>query len=154
MIARRQWHPTPVLLPGKSHGWRSPVGCSPWGRSESDTTEWLHFHFHLHALEKAMATHSCTLAWKIPCTEEPGRLQSMGSQRVRHDWAPSLSLSFTTDPCRSIAGLRFLLVTSWSVFASFTLDLLSTVLVWLFAFLHIHPNTEHHSFLLLCFNVF
>ena len=29
---RRQWHPTPVLLPGKSHGWRSPVGCSPWGR--------------------------------------------------------------------------------------------------------------------------
>ena len=36
---RRQWHPTPVLLPGKSHGWRSLVGCSPWGRKESDTTE-------------------------------------------------------------------------------------------------------------------
>ena len=35
----RQWHPTPVLLPGKSHGWRSLVGCSPWGRTESDTTE-------------------------------------------------------------------------------------------------------------------
>ena len=34
-----QWHPTPVLLPGKSHGWRSLVGCSPWGRKESDTTE-------------------------------------------------------------------------------------------------------------------
>ena len=43
--------------------------------------------------EKAMATHSSTLAWKIPWTEEPGRLQSMGSQRVRHDWATSLSLS-------------------------------------------------------------
>ena len=42
---RRRWHPTPVLLPGKSHGWRSPVGCSPWGRSESDTTERLHFYF-------------------------------------------------------------------------------------------------------------
>ena len=42
---RRRWHPTPVLLPGKSHGWRSPVGCSPWGRSESDRTELLHFHF-------------------------------------------------------------------------------------------------------------
>ena len=42
---RRQWHPTPVLLPGKSHGWRSLVGCSPWGRSESDRTERLHFHF-------------------------------------------------------------------------------------------------------------
>ena len=36
---RRQWHPTPVLLPGKSHGWRSLVGCSPWGCTESDTTE-------------------------------------------------------------------------------------------------------------------
>ena len=44
---RRLWHPTPVLLPGKSHGWRSLVGCSPWGHEESDTTEWLHFHFSL-----------------------------------------------------------------------------------------------------------
>ena len=40
---RRQWHPTPVLLPGKSHGWRSLEGCSPWGRWGSDTTERLHF---------------------------------------------------------------------------------------------------------------
>ena len=37
--------PTPVLLPGKSHGWRSVVGYSPWGHKELDTTEWLHFHF-------------------------------------------------------------------------------------------------------------
>ena len=44
-IWRRQWHPTPVLLPGKSHGWRRLVGCRPWGRKESDTTERLHFHF-------------------------------------------------------------------------------------------------------------
>ena len=44
---RRQWHPTPVLLPGKSHGQRSLVGCSSWGREESDTTEQLHFHFSL-----------------------------------------------------------------------------------------------------------
>ena len=44
---RRWWHPTPVLLPGKSHGWRSLVGCSPWGREESDTTERLYFHFSL-----------------------------------------------------------------------------------------------------------
>ena len=42
---RRRWHPTPVLLPGKSHGRRSLVGCSPWGHKESDTTERLHFHF-------------------------------------------------------------------------------------------------------------
>ena len=43
---RRQWQPTPVLLPGKSHGRRSLVGCSPWGRQESDTTERLHFHIY------------------------------------------------------------------------------------------------------------
>ena len=42
--------------------------------------------------EKAMAPHSSTPAWKTPWTEEPGRLQSMGSLRVRHDWATSLSL--------------------------------------------------------------
>ena len=47
---RRQWHPTPVLLPGKSHGWRSLVGCSPWGRYESDTTEQHHFHFSLSCI--------------------------------------------------------------------------------------------------------
>ena len=44
-IWRRQWQPTLVLLPGQSHGWRILVGCSPWGCEESDTTEWLHFHF-------------------------------------------------------------------------------------------------------------
>ena len=47
---RRQWHPTPVLLPGKSHGRRSLVGCSSWGREESDTTEQLHFHFSLSCI--------------------------------------------------------------------------------------------------------
>ena len=48
---------------------------------------------HLYCLsEKAMAPHSSTLAWKIPWTEEPGRLQSIGSLRVGHDWATSLSL--------------------------------------------------------------
>ena len=47
---RRQWHPTPVLLPGKSHGQRSLVGCSPWGRTESDTTERLQFHFSLSCI--------------------------------------------------------------------------------------------------------
>ena len=45
-------------------------------------------------LEKEMATHSSTLAWEISWTEEPGRLQSMGSQRVRHDWVTKLSLSY------------------------------------------------------------
>ena len=44
---RRQWHPTPILLPRKFHGRRSLMGCGPWGREESDTTEGLHFHFSL-----------------------------------------------------------------------------------------------------------
>ena len=43
---RRKWQSTPVFLSGKSHGWRCLAGYSPWGRKESDMTEWLHFHFH------------------------------------------------------------------------------------------------------------
>ena len=61
---RKKWQLTPRLLAGKFHGWRS----------------------------LAMAPHSITLAWKIPWMEEPGRPQSMGSLRVGHDWATSLSL--------------------------------------------------------------
>ena len=149
---RRQWPPTPVLLPGKSHGWRSLVGCSPWGREESDTTEQLHFHFSLSCIGEGngkplqycclenpreggawwAAVYGVAQSWtrlkrlssgsssslcleqclfmvgsshkylvsnyryregngtplrysKIPWTEEPGRLQSMGSRRVGHD---------------------------------------------------------------------
>ena len=47
---RRQWQPTPVLLPGEPHGRRSLVGCGPWGREESGTTERLHFHFSLSCI--------------------------------------------------------------------------------------------------------
>ena len=43
---RRKWQPTPVFLPGKSHGWQSLVGYCSWGRKESDVTEQLHFHVH------------------------------------------------------------------------------------------------------------
>ena len=56
--------------------------------------------------EKEMATHSGTLAWKIPWTEEPGRLQSMGSQRVRHDWATSLTLPGKSQGVSSLPPLR------------------------------------------------
>ena len=42
---RRKWQPTPVFLPGESHGRKSLVGCNPWGRKESDTIDRLHFHF-------------------------------------------------------------------------------------------------------------
>ena len=72
--------PTPVLLPGKSHGRRSLVGCSPWGREASDTTERLHFHFLLSRIGQGNATHSSVLAWRIPGMGEAGGLPSMGSQ--------------------------------------------------------------------------
>ena len=48
-------------------------------------------------MEKEMATHSSVLAWRIPWTEKPGRLQSTGSQRVGHNWATSLSLSYPSE---------------------------------------------------------
>ena len=84
-LLEKEMQPTPVFLPGKSHGRRSLVGCSPWGREESDTTEQLHFHFSLSSLEKEMATHSSVFAWRIPGTVKPGGLPSMGSHRVGHD---------------------------------------------------------------------
>ena len=74
------WQPSPASqLAG------TLVGCSPWGREESDTTDDLTFTFHFHALEKEMATQASVLAWRIPGTGEPGGPPSMGSHRVRHD---------------------------------------------------------------------
>ena len=61
---RRQWQHTPVLLPGKSHGWGSLVGCSPWGHEESDTTEWLHFHFQLKYYWKLKSDRAFVKRWK------------------------------------------------------------------------------------------
>ena len=72
------------------------MGCRLWGLTESDMTEVTeHIYTDLGKLvnisEKVMAPHSSTLAWKIPWTEEPSRLQSMGLHRVRYDSATSLS---------------------------------------------------------------
>ena len=68
--------------------WAAVHGVAKSQTQLSDFT----FTFHFHALEKEMATHSSTLTWKIPWTEEPSRLQSMGSLRVRQDSATSLSI--------------------------------------------------------------
>ena len=86
MWGRRQWQPTPALLPGKSHGQRSLVGCSLCGGEESARLNDFTFTFHFHALEKEMVTHSSVLAWRISGTGEPGGLLSMGLHRVGHDW--------------------------------------------------------------------
>ena len=84
-IRRRQWHPTPVLLPGKSHGWRSLVGCSPWGHEESDTTERLHFHFSLSCLGEGNGNPLQCSCLENTRMAEPGGLPSLGSHRVGHD---------------------------------------------------------------------
>ena len=83
--------------PGGGHGNPLQYSCleNPMDRGAWRTTvhrvtkNWTQLKW---LMEKAMATHSSTLAWKIPWTEEPGRLQSVGSQRVGHNRATSLSL--------------------------------------------------------------
>ena len=80
-----------IAPPGKSHGQRSLVGCSPKqlrvagvAKSRTRLSDFT-FTFHCPALEKEMATHSSVLAWRIPGTGEPGGLPSMGSHRVGRD---------------------------------------------------------------------
>ena len=101
---RRQWQPTPVLLPGESHGRRSLVGCSPWGLEESARLSNFTFTFHFHALEKEMATHSSVLAWRVPGTAEPGGLPSMGSHRVRHDWSDLAAAAAVAQSCLTLCN--------------------------------------------------
>ena len=90
---RRERLPTPVFWPGDVHGL-----LIPWGHKELHTNERLSLSWYIInliymcILEKALVTHSSTLAWKLPWTEETGRLQSMGLLRVGHDWVTSLSL--------------------------------------------------------------
>ena len=85
IYGRRQWHPIPVLLPGKSHGgeaWLAAV--HEVGKSRTPLSDFT-FTFHFPALEMEMATHSSVLAWRIPGTGEPGGLPPMGSHRGGHD---------------------------------------------------------------------
>ena len=83
---KRQWHPTPVLLPGKSHGRRSLVGCSPGGHEELDTTERLHVHFSLSCIGEGNGNPLQCSCLENPRDGEPGGLPSMGLHRVGHDW--------------------------------------------------------------------
>ena len=85
--SERQWHPTPVLLPGKSQGQRSLVDCSPRGREESDTTERLHFPFSLSCIREGNGSPLQCSCLENPRDGEPGGLPSMGLHRVGHDWS-------------------------------------------------------------------
>ena len=111
---RRKSQRTPAFFPGKSHGLKEPSRLQSMGsqrvRHDLATKQQKMSYFTkifltrfailpvttsallYRVTEKAMAPRSSTLAWRIPWTEEPGRLQSMGSRRVGHDWATSLSL--------------------------------------------------------------
>ena len=80
------WQRRQCLL-GKSHGRRSLVGCSPWGRKESYTTARLHFHFSLSCIGEGNGNPLQCSCLENPRTGEPGGLPSMGSQRVGHDWS-------------------------------------------------------------------
>ena len=113
LLIIRAWQPTPVFLPGESHGARSLEGYSPWScrirhdwsdsacmhavyfpgatmvknlPANSEDIMWVQF-LDLDLLEDSMATHSCILAWRIPWTEKPGRLWSTGLQRLQHNWS-------------------------------------------------------------------
>ena len=81
---RRQWHLTPVLLPGKSHGRRSLVGCSPWGCEESDMTKWLHFHFSLLCIGEGNGN-----PLQCSCLENPR--DGVTQSRTRLKWLSSNS---------------------------------------------------------------
>ena len=96
---RRKWHPTPVLLLGKPHGWRSLVGCSPWGLWGSDRTEWLHFHFSLSCIGEGNGNPLQRSCLENSGMGKPGGLLSMGSHRVRHDWSNLAAALPPTNPC-------------------------------------------------------
>ena len=93
---RRQWHPTPVLLPGKSHGWRSLEGCSPWDRWGSDTTERLHFHFSLSCIGEGNGN-----PLQYSCLENPrdggawwASAYGVTQSRTRLKWLSSSSMIY------------------------------------------------------------
>ena len=91
---RRQWHPTPVLLPRKPHGWRSLVGCSPLDRWGSDMTERLHFHFSLSCIgERNGSPLQCS------CLENPrdggawwATIYGVAKSRTQLKWLSSRDL--------------------------------------------------------------
>ena len=94
-IQRRQWHPTLVLLPEESHGWRSLVGCSPWGREESDKTERFYFHFSLSCIGEGNGN-----PLQCSCLENPkdggawwAAVYGVTQSRTRLKWLSSSSSS-------------------------------------------------------------
>ena len=98
----RQWHPTPVLLPGKSHRQRSLVGCSPWGHKESDTTEQFPFHFSLPCIGEGNGN-----PFQCSFLENPrdGEAQWAAVYGVAQSWTPLKWLSSSSSSPKSCLTL-------------------------------------------------
>ena len=112
LIWRRQWQPTPVLSPGKSHGWRSLVGCSPWGRKESDTTERFQFHFSLSCIGERNGN-----PLQRSCLENPrdGGVWCAAIYEVARSWTRLKRLSCSSssrDICYSGFSCRLFLISA------------------------------------------
>ena len=117
---RRKWQPTPVFLPGKSHGWWNLVGCSPWGRKESDMTEQLHFHFKL--------LQSCSTLWTVWTVAGQIPL-SVGFSRQEY-WSgvpyppsgdlPNPGIELMSLASSALAGRFFTISATWEALQFFT----------------------------------
>ena len=112
MYWRRQWLPTPVLLPGKSHGQRSLVDCSPWGRTESDTTARLHFHFSFLCIGEGNGN---PLQWS--CLENPrdggawwAAIYGVAQSRTRLKRLSSSSRGYLGGKIISLSGITVIFI--------------------------------------------
>ena len=112
---RRQRHLTPVLLPGKSHGRRSLVGCSPWGRWGSDTTEWLHFHFSLSCIGEGNGNplQCCCLENSRDRGAWWAAVYGVAQSRTRLKWLSSSSRVSPSSSVKNIISLMLVLTIWW-----------------------------------------
>ena len=103
MWRRRQWQPTPVLLPGKSHERRSLVGCSPWSCKESDMTERLHFHFSLSCIGQGNGN-----PLQCSCLENPRDSGAWWAAvyGVTQSWTELKRLSSSSSWCEELTHLK------------------------------------------------
>ena len=144
--------PHSSTLAGKSHGWRSLIGCSPWGRKESDTTEWLHFHFSLSCIGEGNGN-----PLQCSCLENPrdggawwAAVYGVAQSRTRLKWLSSSSPINSAIP--SVLGTRAQIPgrqfyhgwkweEGWFGDDSSTLHLLCTLfLLWLLHQLHLRSS--------------
>ena len=114
---RKWWHPTSVLLPEKSHGQKSLVGCSPWSREESDMTERLHFHFSLSCIGEGNDN-----PLQCSCLENPrdgdawwAAVYGVAQSRTRLKWLSSSSSSNEKHDWRRQPQDQSLLQNLWKV---------------------------------------